>query len=135
VSDEKVVIHVDDDDAVGYGKPPKHTRFKKGKSGNPKGRPKRKPEVVDIEHLFIEELFQKVTATINGRTQKVPAWKLIAKQLVARSIKGDMRAIRTYKDFSDNFKLISEKQKIQKADDDRRLIEMVRNELDRWDAG
>jgi rRNA pseudouridine-1189 N-methylase Emg1 (Nep1/Mra1 family) len=46
-----------------------------------------------------------------------------------------MRAIRTYKDFSDNIKLISEKQKIQKADDDRRLIEMVRNELDRWDAG
>jgi len=25
--------------AVGYGKPPRHTRFQKGKSGNPKGRP------------------------------------------------------------------------------------------------
>ena len=25
--------------AVGWGKPPRHTRFKKGQSGNPKGRP------------------------------------------------------------------------------------------------
>ena len=29
-----------DDKEVGYGKPPKATRFKKGQSGNPKGRPK-----------------------------------------------------------------------------------------------
>ena len=28
------------DYAVGYGKPPKHTRFKKGRSGNPRGRPR-----------------------------------------------------------------------------------------------
>lgn len=30
----------DRDYDVGYGKPPKRTQFKKGKSGNPKGRPK-----------------------------------------------------------------------------------------------
>ena len=29
-----------DDGKVGYGKPPKHTRFQSGQSGNPKGRPK-----------------------------------------------------------------------------------------------
>ena len=34
------------DDDVGYRKPPKHSQFKKGKSGNPKGRPKRKPPAV-----------------------------------------------------------------------------------------
>ncbi len=28
------------DDEVGYGKPPRHTRFKKGQSGNPSGRPR-----------------------------------------------------------------------------------------------
>jgi hypothetical protein len=27
-------------DQVGYGRPPRHTRFRKGRSGNPKGRPK-----------------------------------------------------------------------------------------------
>ena len=30
----------DHDEDVGYGKPTKKTRFKKGQSGNPKGRPK-----------------------------------------------------------------------------------------------
>ncbi len=29
-----------DDGKIGYGRPPKHTRFKAGQSGNPKGRPK-----------------------------------------------------------------------------------------------
>ena len=33
-----------DDDKVGYGKPPKHSRFQPGRSGNPRGRPKKKPE-------------------------------------------------------------------------------------------
>jgi hypothetical protein len=120
---------------VGYGRPPKHTRFKTGKSGNPKGRPKRKPDDIDIEHLFIEELFRTVTVTIGGRSQTLPAWKVIAKRLVTECIKGDMRAIRTYKEFTDHFKLISKKQKMQKEDADRRLIDMARNELDRWDDG
>ncbi len=27
------------DDDIGFGKPPKHTQFKPGQSGNPAGRP------------------------------------------------------------------------------------------------
>ena len=35
---------------VGYGKPPKHARFKKGFAANPKGRPKRQPPNVGECH-------------------------------------------------------------------------------------
>jgi hypothetical protein len=41
---------------VGYGKPPKHTRFKPGQSGNPKGRPKASK---DFRSLLHRALFKK----------------------------------------------------------------------------
>jgi hypothetical protein len=37
----------DPDYTVGYGKPPKHSQFKPGKSGNPKGRPKKTGTITD----------------------------------------------------------------------------------------
>jgi len=33
-------------DKVGFGAPPMQTRWKKGQSGNPKGRPKTKSEII-----------------------------------------------------------------------------------------
>ena len=124
-----MVVHVGDDDyKVGYRKPPEHTKFKKGKSGNPKGRPKREPEDIDVEHLFIEQLFHPVTIVVNGRQQKKPAWEVIAKKLLAECMKGNIQSIKLYREFTDNFKLISAKKKAQKEDDLRRLADFLRNE-------
>ncbi|WP_445949374.1 DUF5681 domain-containing protein, partial [Sphingorhabdus sp.] len=52
-----------DQDAVGYGNPPKHSQFKKGQSGHPKGRPRGKRNMAS---LVAEVLAQKVTITANG---------------------------------------------------------------------
>lgn len=60
-----------DDYNVGYKKPPKHTRFQKGKSGNPGGRPPKKREVVadDIKALLNDQ----IAVTQNGKqTSKHP---------------------------------------------------------------
>lgn len=55
-----------DDDKVGYRKPPKHSRFKKGQSGNYKGRPKKSR---DFEKLLQAKLDQKIKVKMGDRTQ------------------------------------------------------------------
>jgi hypothetical protein len=79
----------DDDYEVGYGKPPKHSQFKKGQSGNPKGRPKgTKNLLTDFE----EELAERVNLRENGKTKSVTKQRAMAKSVLANAMTGDTRA-------------------------------------------
>ena len=75
---------------VGYGKPPPHTRFVKGQSGNPRGRP---PGAKDIKTLLTKALNELVIVTDNGGRRKVSKREAIVTQLVNRSAKADFKAI------------------------------------------
>jgi hypothetical protein len=75
---------------VGYGKPPKTTRFQKGQSGNPKGRPKGSK---NLSTLLEEELEQPVLITENGRRKKITKRRASMKQLVNRAASGEHRAL------------------------------------------
>ncbi len=75
---------------VGYGKPPKHTQFAKGKSGNPKGRGK---NVRNFATEIQEELNACVPITENGKRKKITKRKAVAKQLVNKAANGDPKAI------------------------------------------
>jgi hypothetical protein len=80
----------DDDYRVGRGKPPKEHQFKKGQSGNKKGRPKGARSI--YTHLE-RELARKVTINENGRARKVTKDELMAMALVNKAAKGDPKAI------------------------------------------
>ena len=76
---------------VGYGKPPRHTRFAKGQSGNPRGRP---AGAKNLRTLLSEALNETVLVTENGGRRKVTKRQAIITQLVNRSATADFRAIK-----------------------------------------
>lgn len=86
---------------IGYGRPPTATRFKKGVSGNPKGRPKDNP---NIEALFHRELKRKRSATIDGKSVKLPGLELIVVSLMQRALQGDHKACQLVLGFATSFR-------------------------------
>jgi Family of unknown function (DUF5681) len=78
---------------VGFRKPPRSKRFKKGSSGNPKGRPPRASRDADILALLRSALNEEVTVTENGERKKITKAEAMAKQLVNKGAAGDARAI------------------------------------------
>ncbi|WP_068318416.1 DUF5681 domain-containing protein [Aliiruegeria sabulilitoris] len=75
---------------VGYGRPPKRTQFKKGQSGNPKGRPK---GAKGFNASLQRELETKVIVREGNREVKISKAEAAAKRLVATALKGDMKAL------------------------------------------
>ncbi len=77
------------DDDVGYGKPPRSHRFKPGKSGNPKGRPKG----AKSEATILLELFnRKIEIRQNGRVRKITVLEGIFHKLAEDSLKGNTKS-------------------------------------------
>ena len=74
---------------VGYGKPPLHTRFQKGRSGNPKGRPRGRK---NLSSLLNDALNGSVIVVENGRRKKITKREAIITQLVNKSASADLKA-------------------------------------------
>ncbi len=78
---------------VGKGRPPKETRWKKGQSGNPRGRPKsRKPGPVDVTAV----LETPVQARVRGREIKMSLFEASFRRLAKRAVDGHLPAIRKF---------------------------------------
>jgi hypothetical protein len=75
---------------VGYGHPPKDTRFKKGQSGNPKGRRKGSHNVATV---FARTLREKVVINEQGQRKTVTKLEAAVKQFVNKAASGDLRAL------------------------------------------
>lgn len=84
------------DDSLGYGKPPRWGQFRKGKSGNPKGRPRKKSVTPDtsasssaLDDILRTEFAREVTAVEGGRARQFSMVELAARAQLAAAAKGN----------------------------------------------
>lgn len=77
------------DHKVGYRKPPETSRFKKGRSGNPKGRPKGS---LNLATDLTAELGERITVREDGKPRRVSKQRALIKSLLAKALQGDVRA-------------------------------------------
>ncbi|MCJ2127277.1 DUF5681 domain-containing protein [Methylobacterium sp. E-045] len=80
---------------VGYGKPPADHRFRKGQSGNPRGRPRGHSAPLgrrDLLDALTQAAREPIAITKDGRTIRTTQIEALAQQLTRKALQGDMRA-------------------------------------------
>jgi hypothetical protein len=92
----------DNDHPVGYRHPPLQSRFQKGRSGNPKGRPKGSWSGKD---LLEKALAVPLTVTENGVVRKLPQKDILFRSLLAKAIKGDTKSLAMVLKLIDKWKI------------------------------
>lgn len=85
---------------VGYGRPPKATQFKQGKSGNPKGRPKGSRTVGAVLQDILQ---QRIAVTENGRTRRLPALEVMLRRLANDAMRNEPAALKLMLSLHDRY--------------------------------
>jgi Family of unknown function (DUF5681) len=93
LSAKKKKAPAQDSNPVGYGKPPVHTRFRKGKSGNPTGKRKHR-EAERAEALIRQEAYRLLTVRDGDKVTRMPALQAVIRSQIAAAAKGNVTAQR-----------------------------------------
>jgi len=84
----------EEDYEVGYRKPPKTARFQKGRSGNPSGRPKKDPELLDPGLVLQSIDSETIVVVDNGKRKRMTKAEINLRQQFKKAINGDLKAAR-----------------------------------------
>lgn len=87
---------------VGYGKPPKDTRFKKGVSGNPRGRPRgsknKRPGLHEerLKDIILDEAYRTISVRDGDKNVTIPMAQAVMRSMAVNAAKGQHRAQRLF---------------------------------------
>jgi len=76
--------------AIGYGKPPRHSQFKPGQSGNPRGRPK---AAKGLKTIVRETMTAKVPVRTAAGERKMSRMEAVMHKTIELAMKGNPRAL------------------------------------------
>jgi len=89
-SDSEVKRQPTGDYGVGYCRPPEGTRFTKGRSGNPKGRPKGTKNIA----TYLDEILQeRIPVRVGGKTKKMSKVQAMLHSVMLKAMNGDPKAL------------------------------------------
>ncbi|TQF33475.1 DUF5681 domain-containing protein [Bradyrhizobium sp. UNPA324] len=116
-----------DGNPVGYGKPPLHSRFKPGQSGNPKGRPRGRLNFASDLKRVLEA---PVSVTEGGKSRKVSTQEGVLLRLANKALNGSDRAMDKYLSLAEaHFAKNAEITSKTLSADDQAILEQFRQEL------
>ena len=115
------------DYAIGYGKPPAHSRFRKGRSGNPGGRPRGKR----LATLLREALSETAMIEINGRPRRVSRGQATVALLIDRAAEADPRWMKLLLDLVQKLDIDGDARDDDEEVDAEEAREFLIQELDR----
>jgi hypothetical protein len=116
-----------DSPKIGYGTPPKANQFKKGKSGNPKGRPKSPPKLADV---FAREAARMVTVKDKGQTIKLTQLDLVVRRTFLDAMQGRHSAARLVLEGMQTIPERPEDEHQPSAHDLKLLLQILKDQLE-----
>jgi hypothetical protein len=115
---------------VGYGKPPKQAQFKKGQSGNPKGRSRAVEAHMPVSRIIRRSLSEEIKGHVNGKRRKMTRLEAVIEVQFALALKGDPRAAKLLIDLG--HKHIAPHQTLAELMGDRPLFTFTKEEAARF---
>lgn len=108
---------------IGYCKPPKSGQFKKGRSGNPKGRPRKDMRDRSFEQIFYETAHKRIPVNIQNGKAMMIIKEALALKVLQHAMNGNMQAVRTSMEIIGRL----DKTEVAKNDHNAKQLKMVQD--------